>query len=129
MKINKFLFPLWGGMLILCAGVGFIPEPAGALKVAMTVLAVLSFLPPLVLVLRGSDAQRHLVRCLAAASLGLTLALLVANLMTVTASETVGTVLYYLLVIVSSPMVCSGYWALSLFLWAFLLIMAGKKKK
>ena len=32
--------------------------------------------------------------------------------------------LFAVLIVVSSPMVCSGYWALSLFLWACLLIVS-----
>jgi len=37
-------------------------------------------------------------------------------------------VLHIMLVIVSSPMVCSGNWALSLFLWACLLVASLRKK-
>ena len=48
--------------------------------------------------------------------------LLVANFLSALGSVTLGDVLYGMLVIVSSPMVCSGYWVLSLFLWACLLM-------
>ncbi|MBP3683643.1 MAG: hypothetical protein J6J12_01600 [Oscillospiraceae bacterium] len=127
---NKLLYVLWGGLFILCAGLGFIPEPEGALRAGMTVLSLACFLPPAAVLYRsgksGDRAAVKLVCCLAALSLGLTLVLLIGNVLSVVASETVGTALYYLLVIVSSPMVSSGYWALSLFLWACLL-MAGWK--
>ena len=53
---------------------------------------------------------------------GLTLALLVANFTTALSSEVLGTVVYYVLTIVSAPMICSGHWAMSLFLWACLLM-------
>ena len=37
---------------------------------------------------------------------------------------TMGNALFGVLIVVSSPMVCSGYWALSLFLWACLLMVS-----
>ena len=119
---NKLLFPLWGVLFIICAGLGFIPEPSWAL----TAISVLFFLPPALILYRagkqGQPAPAKLVCWLSALSLVLTLVLLIANVLSVTASEAAGTVLYRLLVIVSTPMVCSGYWALSLFLWACLLV-------
>ena len=33
-------------------------------------------------------------------------------------------IVFGVLIVVSSPMVCSGYWALSLFLWACLLMVS-----
>lgn len=123
---NKTLYALWGGLFILCAGLGFIPEPQGAGKTLMTLLAVLFFLPGgLLLYKAGRDGDRgalQLVRNLSALSLGLTLVLLVANFLSALGSSVLGDVLYGMLVIVSSPMVCSGYWVLSLFLWACLLM-------
>ena len=130
---NKALFTLWGGLFILCAGLGFIPEPEGALGVLLTLAALASFLPPAVLLFRaGRDRDLHclkLVRNLSALSLGLTLALLIVNFLTALSSETLGTLVYYILVIVSSPMVCSGHWAMSLFLWACLLMVSLQQLK
>ena len=48
--------------------------------------------------------------------------LLIFNFLTVLRSEFWGQVLHYTLTIVSAPMICSGHWALSLFLWACLLV-------
>lgn len=125
---KSVLFALWGCLFILCAGLGFIPEPAGVVRGLLTAVSVLFFLPPVLLVYNGAkEKDAHtlkLVRNLAALSLVLTLALLVANFLTAMGSELLGTVLYYVLVIVSSPMVCSGYWVLSLFLWACLLMVS-----
>ena len=125
---KKVMFALWGGFFILCAGLGFIPEPAGFLKGLMTVLAVVFFLPGGLLL---ADAKRKrdrrmaaLIRNLSAASLGLTLLTLVANFLSLGAGDAVGDGLYAVLVIVSSPMICSGYWLLSLFLWACLLVVS-----
>ena len=117
---NKVLYVLWGVLFSICAALGFIPEAA------YPVPALLFFLPPALLLYRGKKtgdrACVKLVCILAALSLALTLGLLVCNVMSVAASERVGTALYYLLVVVSAPMVCSGYWVGSLFLWACLLV-------
>ena len=128
---KKMLFSLWGGLFGLCAALGFLPEPEGALRWLLTAAALACFLPPAVLLYRAKqEGDRHtrlLIRNLSAASLGLTLLLLVANFLGAFGSEFLGTALYYALVVVSSPMVCSGYWALSLFCWACLLVASVKK--
>ncbi len=128
---SLYLYVLWGALWILCAGLGFAPEPEGVLALGMTVLSLCSFLPPAVLLYRAvkhrDAAARKLIRNLSAASLGLTLVLLVGNFLTALLPEILGTILYYTLVIVSSPMIASGHWALSLFLWACLLMGSLKK--
>ena len=130
---KKTLYVLWGVLFSICAGLGFIPEPEGAVKLLMTALAVVFFLPPAVLVYRaGKTGERTVlavVRNLSAASLGLTLAVLVLTVVNAMGSDALGNFLHALLVVVSSPMVCSGYWALSLFLWACLLMAAIQQLK
>ena len=123
---NRFLYVLWGALFILCAGLGFIPEPKGALRVLLTALSVLFFVPPALLVRKGG-AEKALVRNLSIASLSLSVLLIIANFLTVFRSQLLGDLLHGVLVVVSSPMICSGYWALSLFLWACLLIASMKK--
>ena len=119
---NKLLYVLWGVLFIICAGLGFMPEPS---RLTM-LMALVFFLPPAAVLYRakksGDRASAKLVCCLSALSLGLTLVLLVANVLSAAAPEAVGSLLYYLLAVISAPMVCSGYWALSLFLWACLLV-------
>ena len=123
---RKALFSLWGCLFILCAGFGFIPEPEGAIRIFLTVLSVFFYLPPALLLLDSAKKQDtavlKLIRNLAAMSLGLTAALLILNFLTVLGSERLGLILHYVLIIVSSPMICSGHWAMSLFLWACLLV-------
>ncbi len=122
---KKNVYVLWGGLFVLCAGLGLIPEPKGALKTVMTVLSLMFFLPPAILLRRHRDRETlKILRNFAMASLGLTLLGLVANFLSLMAPEAVGNVLYGMLVIVSTPMVCSGYWLLSLFCWAMLLMAA-----
>ena len=131
--ISKFLFTLWGILFSLCAGLGFIPEPESIMAAVLTCFAVASFLPPCLLLYRavksGNRDHCMLIRNLSALSLGLTVVCLIANFLTVFASETLGLILHHILIIVSSPMVCSGHWALSLFLWACLLMVSTKHSK
>ena len=124
---QKTIFFLWGGLFILCAALGFILEPQGALKTVMTILSVLFFLPPFLLLYRCSRDAAMLIRNLSALSLGITLAALILNFILAVSSETLGNILHYILVVVSAPMICSGYWVLSLFLWACLLMVSLKK--
>ena len=127
---NRFLYALWGALFILCAGLGFIPEPAGGLKILLTALSVLFFLPPAALIWRArrekDRAALSLVRNLSIASLSLSVLLIIANFLTVFRSELLGDILHGVLVVVSSPMICSGNWAMSLFFWACLLIASLK---
>ena len=43
---KKLLCIFWAGLFILCAGLGFIPEPEGTVRILLTVLSLLFFLPP-----------------------------------------------------------------------------------
>ena len=126
----RFLYALWGALFILCAGLGFIPEPAGALKVLLTGVSLLFFLPPAVLVWQSRREKNRavlaLVRNLSIASLSLSALLIIANFLTAFRSELLGNILHGVLVVVSSPMICSGHWAMSLFFWACLLIASLK---
>ena len=124
---RKMLFTLWGVLFILCAGLGFIPAPTGAVKGLMTALSVLFFLPPVLLLWKADRETGLLIRNLSMLSLGVTMVTLILNFVMAVSSEFLGNVLHYILVIVSAPMICSGYWVLSLFLWASLLMVSLKK--
>ena len=123
-KWYRTLLILWGAMFILCAGLGFIPRPKAA--GLLTCLALLFFAPGAALcalAYRERDpGPLRLIRALAAGSLGGTLVALVLNFLTARMPEIVGQVLYGVLILVSSPMVCGQIWVLSLFCWACLLL-------
>ena len=133
---NKTLYFIWGGLFIFCGLLGFIPQPEGIVKVLMVLSSLVFFVPgAMLLYLNHKDGNLgtiKVVRNLSAISLGVTLFLLVLNFLSGKASDAMGEFLYGLLVMLSSPMVCSQYWFLPLFLWACLLMTAlslGKKKK
>ncbi len=118
---KKILFALWGGFYVLCAALGFIPEPTGALRILLITFSVAFFLPPLLLIRTGDKTLLRLIRNLALIWLLLTTALIIANFLSFNASIRLGNVLYALLVIISSPMICGQYWVLSLFGWSWLM--------
>ena len=122
---QKILLALWGSMFALCAGLGFVAEPAGFLKFVMIVLALIFFVPPALLLRRsartGDRDSAALVRNLAAAWLVVTVCLLMANFLSLLGSEELGDILYSILVIATAPMVCGQSWVLSMFCWACLL--------
>ena len=126
-------YALWGGLFIICAGLGFIPEPAGGARIVLRLVSLGFFVPPGYLLYRASQRKDtftlRLIRNLSAMSLGLTLVLLVGNMASVLGSRFLGNLLHTLLVIVSSPMICSGSWALSMFLWACLLMVSLQQLK
>ncbi|MGM9604361.1 MAG: hypothetical protein ACI3XG_04785 [Faecousia sp.] len=127
------LMVVWGIFYIICAGLGFIPEPEGAVRIFLTAISVLFFVPPAILLFdafAGRDRKTVLlIRRLAALSLGVTLVLLIANFLAALGGEWLGSLLHVLLVLCSAPMFCSNYWVLSLFLWAVLLVASMQKWK
>lgn len=124
---NRILLILWAGLFVLCAGLGFVKEPGA--QWVLTAFSLAFFVPPMMLLRRGDAKMVKLVRCLSFASLVISLLMIILNVMAATASQTAGKVMYALLVVLSTPMVCSGFWALSLFGWACLWILAMQKNK
>ncbi|HCI64819.1 MAG TPA: hypothetical protein DFH97_07465 [Clostridiales bacterium] len=125
---NRSLFIAWAFVFILCAVLGFIPAAGAAVRILLTAVSLLFFLPPALILRRGSREERQLVRTLSALSLVLTLVLIIANFLTAFRSEALGNALHALLTVVGCPMITSGHWALSLFLWACLLMASLKNR-
>ena len=129
----KSLYIAWAVLFALTAVLGFVfPQAEGAgVKLALLVIAAVFFLPPWVILRKtraeGRRFHARLIGFLAMASIVLTAALLVLNLMSPLWGESVGIALNAALVIVSAPMVCSNFYALPLFLWGMLLAAAFKK--
>ena len=130
---TKSLWLAWCVMYVLCTLLAFLPSPTGFLRLLLLLLALAFFVPGGMLVFYGLKENNRKtlrqLRMVSILSLGLTLAALVGNFLTVLASDAVGTALYVLLVLVSTPMVCSSLWILSLFLWACLLMATFLKKE
>ena len=126
---RSYLYLIWAALFALCAGLGFLPNPVGGVKALCIVASVAFFVPPMVIIRGGHRPAVMLVRNLALVALALDLVLLVLNILSASFSESVGTMLHYVLVIAASPMVCARVWALVLFLWAFVLQYANRELK
>ncbi len=125
-KDKGILKALWAGMYILCTVLGFVEISDGATRVLLLIFSILFFAPAfadLHFSLQRRDGKEiRLIRTLSIISLTGTTALLLLNVLSVLTSSTLlGDVLYYALVLVSTPMICSHSWAWSLLLWACLL--------
>ena len=126
LRDKGILKAIWAGMFILCAVMGYLPQTTQANRILLMILAGLFFVPPGLDVWfsyqRKDAGELRLVRNLCMISLGSTLLLLVANMLSVLGnSHALGDGLYWVLVLVSTPMICGRYWAYSLLLWAGLL--------
>ncbi len=130
---KRILYIAWGCMYALCAGLGHINAPGSAQSAALTLMALLFFVPPGILLidaLRTNNTKTLLrLRFFSMVSLGLTFILLILNVSSMLASEVWGTVLHEILILVSVPMICSQHWVLSMFLWAALLFATLPLKK
>lgn len=126
---KSILFSIWACMFIVCAVLGFIPEATGMARIAFTLLGIVFFLPPALLLRQADPATSRLIRNLSALSLGITVLTLVLSILSATGSRWLGDFFHAVLTVVSSPMMCCGYWALSLFLWACLLLASAQQCK
>ena len=129
---EKILYAIWGGLYAVCAVLGFVNGAQGFGKLLLLLTALIFFIPAGILLydaIRSQDKKAILrLRIISACSLGLTMALLIANILSVNASAAVGEALHGFLVLVSVPMFCSQYWLVSLFLWACLLMLTLYKR-
>ena len=130
---KKTVYILWGALFIVCAALGFIPDPKGITRTLLFLLSLLFFLPPALLLLKSAkDRDEHtlkLIRNLSGLSLLVTLILILLNILSVRWPVMAGNILNSILTIVSSPMLCCGNWFLSMFLWACLLMISLKLLK
>lgn len=133
--INQRLFISWAFLYGICAALGFLPEPTGALSGLMILLSVAFFVPPAILLYRAVKGKEYFliakIKMISLLSLSLTLLVLIVNFLSVGASAAAGLVLYWLLILVSAPMICSQMWIVPLFCWGCLLTVClqyGKKK-
>lgn len=128
MNKTKKYWIAWGILYLTCTLWGFIPSPDGALYWLLLLTSLGFFIPPGLLlhhaIGKGDRNTVKIIRNLSVLSLTVTTVTIVLNFLSANSSDAAGTVLYWLLIIVSTPMVCSQIWVLSLFGWAVLLMSA-----
>ena len=131
--MNRFLGFSWAGLFALCAWLGTVQTTNVVARVALSVIAVLFFVPGALLLYNGlAEKKRGLVlavRYISLASLVLTTFSFVLTITLVGKAAAAFIFSYYVLRLISSPLFCGRYvWWLILFLWAFLLIASFSKK-
>lgn len=123
---EKIAYALWACLYILCVGLAFIDPPQGFGKYVLLLIELIFFLPGLWLLVEGiKQRNRKLLlrlRIVCICSLALTMLAIVAFFLSTNASDAVNQTWFDILALVSAPMLCSAYWALSWFLWACLLM-------
>ena len=136
MKNTKKIWILWAVAYIVCTVCGFFPVAPGALSGLFVLLSLGFFVPPAFLIYKAVQNKwpkiLRIIRNLSIISLGLTLVMIVLNFASVGASKAWGLVLNWILILVSTPMICSQVWVIGLFGWALLLFTCLtylKKKK
>ena len=127
---TKILYSIWLCLYILCVGMGTITPQTAVQSGALTVLSVIFFIPGVLLLIEGFQSNQKIlkqVRIISLISLGLTLSLIVLNILTVNAGSAVGQTLNDVLLLVSAPMFCCHWQGVSLFLWACLFVSSFPK--
>ena len=122
----------WVILYVVCTIFGFINTKNGFLQAIFALVSIGFFLPGGILLYEAIGEKNKTtiltIRYLSIASLCLTVLTLIGNVLTLPASEAVGDRMYALLVLVSTPMISSQMWVISLFLWACLLMGSFIKK-
>jgi hypothetical protein len=127
---DKQLYLYWLYLFIICAALGFIQDRNPIGVALLTIVGIAFFAPPAVLVYRDIHAgtRKHLGRIaiLSLCSLVATMVLFIVYWLTLTvsASDIAANIAYAALTILSVPMMCVAFPAVSMFLWACLLIVS-----
>ncbi len=126
---NTLLYIVWAVLYLGCAALGVFNAPDWA-----GILGCIGFFIPPALILWQAGQKKdkknlRIIRNLAILWLSMTLLLLILNILSVGMSELAGNVLYYTMVVVSSPMVCGQKWIIAMFLWSYVLMASLKHLK
>lgn len=126
MTRTKKIWISWGVLYLICTLCGFFSAPDGVWYGVQVLLSLGFFVPPVLLVYHGVTQKSirllKAIRLLSILSLSLTLGMILVNFLAINASSAWGKVLYWLLIVVSTPMICSQAWVIGLFGWACLLM-------
>ena len=117
----KHLWLAWLYLFVLCAALGFIPEPYGLVKALLVIAAICFFIPGGLLLANGGRKTAKKIMLISGLSLVLTMVLIILNFASALMPEFWGSFFYILMGILTAPMLCGQFWVLSLFGWACLL--------
>ena len=134
---DRTLYIVWAFLYGVCTALGFVPVSGTGWDALFFMIAMTFFIPGAVLLFRAVKNRDRQTLCrirnLSLLSLCLTLAVLVLNFLTYNDTAEAGRIAYWLLILVSTPMICSQVWVVSLFCWGCFLTVClqnlTKKKK
>lgn len=126
---KSFCYFAWGAMFLITAILGFFPAEHDFANICMIMSGVSFFVPPMLLVMKGDKTDAKRVFAISLASLVGTAVMIMVSVRLASGSRLLGNILHAVLVVVSAPMFCCQIWALSLFLWACLMIAALRKSR
>ena len=122
---KKYWFPAWVVLYVASVAFGvFWPE-----SVVARIVGVLFFLPPAVLLWKGEEKMRRLIRIIAIVSLAATMVTIIAMFLSVHSEKNLDHLMDAILLLVAAPMKCFKAWVVSLFGWACLLYGSFVEKK
>ena len=125
MKNTKKLWIIWAIAYVICTVCAFFSASNDAASGLFLLLSLGFFVPPAVLIYKGVTKKwpkiLRVIRNLSIISLASTLVMILLNFVSIQLSEAWGVALYWMLIVVSTPMICSQVWAVGLFGWAVLL--------
>ena len=123
---KRSLWLSWYSLYIVCALLGFIPNPSGLWKIICVGMSIAFFIPGGMLIKWANDRDKvqtlRQIRNISLILLGSTIVMIWLNMASALVDKIWGDIFYALLVLVSSPMVCGQYWVLSLFGWSCILM-------
>ena len=133
MKKNTGLCILWVVLYCACVGFSFVSNRNLGGKIFLIGLNLMFFVPPFVLAFRALKEENRkalkTLRWICISVLVLATVTLVLNIVAVKFSATVGLVMYILFAVLAPPLACANQWALSLFLWACVMMLTLQKRR
>ena len=124
---TKKLWLIWGIYYIVCAALGFIPQPQGFLFGLLLCIGLGFFIPGGMLLYRavkhGERKSLRWLRDISLFSLVATVVLFILTVLAAAAPAILGDFLHFLMVICCAPMICAQVWLPVLFGWACMLMI------
>ena len=125
MKKNTILYIVWAVLYCACVGFSFVSNRNLGGKIFLIGLNLVFYVPPFVLAIKALKT----LRWISVSVLVLATVMLVLNILSVKFSARVGLIMYVLLAVLAPPLACAQQFALSLFLWACLLMLTIQKQR
>ena len=124
---KSYVYIAWGVLYAICVGLSFVAPESSAEKALLILCGLIFFIPPGYLLWRAKKENCRktfrVLRLISGGALVLSTVLLMLNMLSVFWSSRAGLVLYVLFTMFATPMGCIQSWALSLFLWACVLMV------